>query len=190
MKIIVASNNKNKLREFREILSPLGFDVLSQSDVGVNIEVEETGTTFAENAYLKCKAVYDIIRLPVISDDSGLEIDALNGAPGVYSARYATDAFRCLRILSEMRDVPDAKRTARFKCCICYINESGVPHYVTGICEGKIGYEKRGTHGFAYDPIFMYNGKSFAELTAEEKNKVSHRAKAILKLKKYLNKQK
>lgn len=181
MRIILASNNKNKLREFREILEPMGFEVVSQSEAGADIEVEETGSTFEENAYLKCKAVYDMFRLPVISDDSGLEVDALNGAPGIYSARYAEEGKRCARVLSELEGVPDEKRTARFKCSICYIDEKGVSHSVTGKCEGKIGYEKRGTNGFGYDPIFMYGDKSFAELSAEEKNSVSHRADALRK---------
>lgn len=187
MKLILASNNKNKLREFREILEPMGFEVLSQSEAGADIEVEENGTTFAENAYLKCKAIYDIFKLPVISDDSGLEVDALNGAPGIYSARYAEEGKRCARVLSEMENVPDDKRTARFKCCICYIDAQGESHTVTGVCEGSIGYEKRGTNGFGYDPIFMYGDKSFAELSAEEKNKVSHRSDALKKLEQLLN---
>lgn len=181
MKLILASNNKNKLREFREILEPIGFEVISQSEAGADIEVEETGSTFEENAYLKCKAIYDIFKIPVISDDSGLEVDALNGAPGIYSARYAEEGKRCARVLSEMENVPDEKRTARFKCSICYIDEKGESHIVTGSCEGKIGYEKRGTNGFGYDPIFMYGDRSFAELSADEKNKVSHRSDALEK---------
>ncbi len=181
MKIILASNNQNKLREFREILEPFGFEVVSQSEAGAGIEVEENGTTFAENAYIKCRAIYDIFKTPVISDDSGLEIDALNGAPGIYSARYAEPGKRCARVLSELNGVPDEKRTARFKCSICYIDENGTSHSVTGVCEGRIGYEKRGANGFGYDPIFMYGDKSFAELSAEEKNAVSHRADALKK---------
>lgn len=179
MKLILASNNKDKLREFREILEPLGFEVLSQSSAGADIEVEETGTTFEENAYLKAKAIYDMFKVPVISDDSGLEVDALNGAPGIYSARYAEEGKRCARVLSEMEGVPEEKRTARFKCAICYIDNNGEKHIVTGKVEGKIGYEKRGTNGFGYDPIFMYGDKSFAELSAEEKNEVSHRSDAL-----------
>ncbi|MCM1524496.1 MAG: RdgB/HAM1 family non-canonical purine NTP pyrophosphatase [Ruminococcus sp.] len=183
MKIILASNNKNKLREFREILEPIGFEVIPQSEAGADIEAEENGTTFEENAYLKARAVYDITGLPVISDDSGLEVDALNGAPGIYSARYAPEGQRRKRVLSEMKDVPEEKRTARFVCCICYIDEKGGKHIAKGVCEGKIGYENRGTNGFGYDPIFMYGGRSFAELTAEEKNRVSHRSRALEKFK-------
>jgi XTP/dITP diphosphohydrolase len=186
MKIILASNNKNKLREFREMLEPEGFEVVSQSEAGADIEVEETGTTFEENAYLKAKAIYDIFKIPVIADDSGLEVDALNGAPGIYSARYAEEGKRCARVLSELEGVPDDKRTARFKCCICYLDEKGEKQVVTGVCEGKIGYEKRGTNGFGYDPIFMYGDRSFAELSAEEKNKVSHRAAALAEFEKLI----
>lgn len=179
MKLILASNNKNKLREFKEILEPLGFEVLSQSEAGADIEVEETGTTFEENAALKARAIYEMFRLPVISDDSGLEVDALNGAPGIYSARYAEEGKRCARVLSEMEGVPEEKRTARFKCSICYIDETGAEHIVTGKVEGRIGYEKLGTNGFGYDPIFMYGDRSFAEISAEEKNRVSHRSDAL-----------
>ena len=188
MKIVLASNNKNKLREIREILDPLGFEVLSQSEAGADIEAEENGKTFAENAYIKAKAAYDLTGLPVIADDSGLEVDALNGAPGIYSARYAPEGQRKARILEELKDVPDEKRGASFTCCICYINSEGTAHYFTGQCFGKIGYECRGTNGFGYDPIFMYGEKSFAEISPEEKNSISHRARALIQLKEYFNK--
>ncbi len=186
MKLILASNNKNKLREFREILEPAGFEVISQSEAGADIEVEETGTTFEENAFLKAKAIYDMMKLPVIADDSGLEVDALNGAPGIYSARYAEEGKLCAKVLSEMEGVAEEKRTARFKCCICYIDAEGEKHVVTGVCEGKIGYSELGTNGFGYDPIFMYGDKSFAEISAEEKNKVSHRSDAIRQFEKII----
>lgn len=190
MKIILASNNKNKLREIREILEPLGFEVLSQSEAGADIEAEENGSTFAENAYIKAKAAYDLTGLPVISDDSGLEVECLNGAPGIYSARYAPEGQRKAKILEELKDVPDENRGAAFTCCICYIDPEGTPHYFTGQCRGKIGYECRGTNGFGYDPIFMYGEKSFAELDPEEKNSVSHRAKALEQLKEFFKSQK
>lgn len=179
MKIILASNNKNKLREFRNILEPLGYEVLTQSEAGADIEADETGTTFEENAYIKAKAAYDITHLPVIADDSGLEVDALGGEPGIYSARYAEEGQRCAKVLSKLEGVPDEKRTARFVCAVCYIDEKGDSFTVKGTCEGKIGYEKRGTNGFGYDPIFMYGDRSFAELSAEEKDSVSHRANAL-----------
>ncbi len=185
MKVILASNNKNKLREIREILEPIGIDVISQSEAGVDIEAEENGKTFEENAFIKAKAVYDIKKLPVIADDSGLEIEALNGAPGIYSARYAEPGHRREKVLNEMINIPDEKRTANFTCCICYIDNNGNAHYFTGKVFGKIGYESRGTNGFGYDPIFMYGDKTFAELTAEEKNSVSHRADALKKLKEF-----
>ncbi len=186
LKLVFATNNQNKVREFREILSPLGWDIISQKEAGIDIEAEETGSTLEENAAIKARAVYERLHIPVISDDSGLEVDALGGAPGVYSARYAEKGKRRARILSELENVPDEKRTARFKCCICFIDKSGSEHIVTGVCEGKIGYENRGENGFGYDPIFMYGDKSFAELTAEEKNAVSHRANAIGLLKEML----
>ena len=188
MKIILASNNKNKLREFSEILNPMGYEVITQAEAGADIEAEENGTTFEENSYIKAKAAYDLTKLPVIADDSGLEVDALNGEPGIYSARYAEPDKLCETVLEKMKDVPDEKRTARFVCVLCYINENGEHFTVRGTCEGKIGYEQKGTNGFGYDPIFMYGEKSFAELTAEEKNSVSHRADALRKFKQTLQK--
>lgn len=190
MKIILASNNKNKLREMKEILSPLGYEVLSQSEAGVNLDVEENGATFEENALLKARAVHELCKEAVLADDSGLEVDALGGKPGVYSHRYAgenaTDADRCEKLLSELKDVPDEKRTARFVCAIQYINADGEVKTVRGECEGRIGYEQRGENGFGYDPVFMTGEKSFAELSAEEKNKISHRANALKKLRELL----
>lgn len=186
MKIILASNNKNKLREFREILEPLGYELISQSEAGADIEAEETGTTFEENAYIKAKAAYDLTHMPVIADDSGLEVDALDGEPGIYSARYAEEGKRCEKVLKKMEGVPDEKRTARFICAVCYIDENGVSFTVKGVCDGKIGYEKRGINGFGYDPIFMYGEHSFAEISAEEKDKISHRADALRKFREKL----
>lgn len=185
MKIILASNNKHKLEEIRKITAPLGYEVISQSEAGCNFDVEETGTTFEENAVLKAKAVYEKMKMPVISDDSGLEVDYLNGAPGVYSHRYAgenaTDADRCSKLLSELSGVEKEKRTARFVCVICFIDENGTETVIRGTCEGYIGTEPRGENGFGYDPIFMYGDRSFAEISAEEKNSVSHRADALRK---------
>ena len=185
MKIILASNNKHKLEEIRKITAPLGYEVISQSEAGCNFDVEETGTTFEENAVLKAKAVYEKMKMPVISDDSGLEADYLNGAPGVYSHRYAgenaTDADRCSKLLSELSGVEKEKRTARFVCVICFIDENGTETVIRGTCEGYIGTEPRGENGFGYDPVFMYGDRSFAEISAEEKNSVSHRADALRK---------
>ena len=186
MKIIHASNNKNKIAELKQILSPLGYEVISQSEAGVNIEVEETGTTFEENSMIKAKAVYEISKMAVIADDSGLEVDYLDKAPGVYSHRYAgenaTDKDRCKKILSELDGVPDEKRTARFVCVISYIDSNGNASVLRGECEGIIGREMKGDNGFGYDPIFMIGDKSFAEISSEEKNKISHRANALKKL--------
>lgn len=192
MKVILASNNKHKLEEIKKILSPLGYELISQSEAGISIDVEETGTTFEENAALKARAVYEIAKMPVISDDSGLEVDYLDGAPGVFSHRYAgenaTDADRCNKLLKELDGVSEDKRTARFVCVICYIDADGVERTVRGTCEGSIGYEPLGENGFGYDPVFMYNGKSFAQLTGEEKNSVSHRSDALKKFSEILKK--
>ncbi len=186
MKIILASNNKNKILEFKQILSPLGYDVISQSEAGVNIEVEENGTTFEENSMIKAKAVYDIAKMAVIADDSGLEVDYLDKAPGVYSHRYAgenaTDKDRCRKILSELEGVSDDNRTARFVCVISYIDKNGNASVLRGECEGIIGREMKGDNGFGYDPIFMIGDRSFAEISADEKNSISHRANALKKL--------
>ncbi|MGN0601317.1 MAG: RdgB/HAM1 family non-canonical purine NTP pyrophosphatase [Oscillospiraceae bacterium] len=183
MKLIIASNNKGKIREFRQLLSPLGYDVVSQSEAGVNIEVEETGTTFAENSALKARAIRKIKSdCAVLADDSGLVVDAVNGEPGVYSARYgglSTDAERTALLLEKMRNVPDDKRTARFICCIHFIKANGEEFSVEGKCEGKIGYESVGENGFGYDPVFMYGDKSFAQVSPDVKNSVSHRANAL-----------
>ena len=186
LKVVLASNNKNKLIEIKKILLPLGFEVISQSEAGVNIDVEETGTTFEENALLKAKAIHVICKEAVIADDSGLEVDFLNKAPGVYSHRYAgenaNDTDRCNKILSELQGVPLEKRTARFVCVIQFIDKYGVIKTARGECEGIIGTEISGNNGFGYDPIFMVGDKSFAEISSDEKNRISHRANALLKL--------
>ncbi|MCQ2465348.1 MAG: XTP/dITP diphosphatase [Oscillospiraceae bacterium] len=185
MKVILASNNRHKLEEIKKILSPMGYEVVSQADAGCNIDVEETGTTFEENASLKARAVYEMTKTAVISDDSGLEVDYLNGAPGVFSHRYAgenaTDADRCAKLLSELSGVSGDRRTARFVCVLCFIDENGKETVIRGTCEGIIGTEPRGENGFGYDPVFMYGDRSFAEISAEEKNSVSHRADALRK---------
>ena len=188
MKVILASNNKNKLREIKKILEPFGFEVISQSQAGADIEVEENGLTFEENSELKARAIYDMFKIPVIADDSGLTVDYLNGEPGIYSARYAEPGKRCLKVLSQMENVPDEKRTAVFVCVICFIDEKGKEHFFRGECKGRISHSKRGENGFGYDPIFIYgdSDKTFAELSSEYKNKVSHRANALQKFSDYL----
>lgn len=186
MKVIIASNNKGKIKEFKEILSPLGYEVMSQGEAGIKIEVEENGCTFSDNAYLKAKAIFDITdNCCVLADDSGLMVDLLNGEPGVYSARYGgleTDVQRSELILQKLGDAEEKNRTARFICAICFIKANGEEVAVEGKCEGIIGTKPLGENGFGYDPIFMYGDKSFAQVSAEEKNKVSHRADAIRKL--------
>ena len=194
MEIILATNNKNKLDEMEKILSPFGHTLISQKEAGISLDVEETGTTFEENAFLKAKVIYDMTKKPVIADDSGLEVEALNNAPGVFSHRYAgenaTDADRCRKILDEMENVSPDERTAHFVCVICHIDEKGTVSYSRGECVGVIGYEPKGQNGFGYDPIFMVGEKSFAEISSEEKNKISHRSAALnkfIKLIKNLN---
>lgn len=191
MKIIAATKNKNKLREFGEILKD--FEIISQEEAGVNIDVEETGTTFEENSYLKAKAIYDITGITTIADDSGLCVDALNGEPGVYSARYGGEGYddkgRVQLLLKNMSDVPDEERTARFVCVITLVGDEGVIT-ARGECEGKIDYSPRGENGFGYDPVFYVDRfeKTLAEVTPEEKNSISHRGKALKIFAEKLNK--
>lgn len=182
MKIIAATKNKNKLREFGQILE--GFEIISQEEAGVDIDVEETGATFEENSMLKAKAIFDATGIAAIADDSGLCVDALDGAPGVFSARYGgegyDDAGRVGLLLENMESVPDEKRGARFVCAITLVSKSGVIT-ARGECEGKIAYTPRGENGFGYDPVFFVEqfGKTMAEISPEEKNQISHRGKAL-----------
>ena len=190
--IVLASNNLNKLKEMKEKLKQFGYKVISQKEAGFDIEVEETGKTFEENAILKAQAIFNQLKKPVIADDSGLEIDVLDGMPGVYSHRFAgdnaTDDDRMNKVLDLLKDVEEEKRTARFKCVICYIDSVGQKHTFEGKAEGKIGYQKQGQNGFGYDPIFICeNGKTFAELSSDEKNKISHRGRAIDEFMKFLS---
>lgn len=176
---IIASNNPHKVEELDRILKPLGIKSVTAKDAGINLsEVEETGETFAENARLKAQAAYKISGMPAVADDSGLMVDALNGAPGVFSARYAgenaTDAEKISKLLSELKDVPDSERTAAFVSSICCILDDGSMIEVSGRCNGKIAFEPVGEGGFGYDPVFVVaDGRSFAQLTAEEKDKIS-----------------
>lgn len=196
MKLILASNNKNKFREFSQLVSGLDVELISQRDAGCLFEVEENGSTFEENAYIKAHAVTEATGLPAVADDSGLVVDALDGEPGIFSARYgpghdATDAQRYGFLLSRLEGVTD--RSARFVCCMCCTFPNGDIITSRGECEGKILYEPTGENGFGYDPVFKPNAvsKGMAELTAEEKNSISHRGKAlrefIPKLEEYLN---
>ncbi|MBR3280789.1 MAG: XTP/dITP diphosphatase [Clostridia bacterium] len=192
--IILATNNQNKVREMKQKLSSFDIKVLSLKEAGIDVDVEETGETFKENAEIKADAIYEMLKKPVIADDSGLCIDALDGAPGVHSHRFAgeeaTDADRINLVLEKLKDVPKEKRTARFKCCVCYIDENGEKHFFEEKAEGIIGYEPKGTNGFGFDPIFHYEGdnRSFAEYSPEEKNAVSHRGKAVARFIEFITK--
>lgn len=182
MRLIIASSNKGKIREFSQLLSPLGYEVVSAKDAGIDIDVEETGTTFAENSAIKARAIYELCHECVLADDSGLCVDALDGAPGVYSARYGgleTEGERTAHLLENMKDIPMDSRDAHFMCTICFIYSDGREIAVEGRVDGKIAFAPEGTNGFGYDPVFLYNGVSFASVPAEVKNKVSHRANAL-----------
>lgn len=194
MKLILASNNKDKLREFRQLTADMDVEIVSQREAGYILDVEETGTTFAENSYLKAHAVTELSGLPAVADDSGLVVDALGGEPGIYSARYglghdASDADRYNYLLKKLGDEKD--RSARFVCAICCTFPNGDVITSYGEFEGDILYGPRGKNGFGYDPIFQPDGYeiSSAEMTPEQKNAVSHRGKAmrefIQKLKEY-----
>jgi XTP/dITP diphosphohydrolase len=183
MKFVLAGQNKKKLVEMRAILSGFGIEVISQSEAGVNVEVEETGSTFEDNAILKAKAVMQATGLPAVSDDSGLAVEALGGEPGVYSARYggaraADDVQRYELLLENMKNVE--QRGAKYVSCIAAVFPDGTTITAQGECEGSIAYEPRGDGGFGYDPIFeLPDGRRMAEIDMEEKNKISHRAKAL-----------
>ena len=191
MKFVLASKNPDKLQEMREILGQLGIEVISEAEAGVDVEVEETGSTFEENAVLKAKAVCKAAGLPAIADDSGLCVTALGGGPGVYSARYGGPGVDSKRlVLENLRGQMD--RTAKFVCCVCCIFPDGGGIGARGECQGLIAYAPRGEGGFGYDPIFLVpeTKKTFAQMTAEEKNAISHRGRALaafqVKLEAYL----
>ena len=184
MKLVLASKNQHKLVELQTMLGQMGLEVVLESDIGIDVDVEETGTTFAENAMLKAKAVMEASGLAAFADESGLVVDALNGEPGVYSARYGgmpTDLDRTLLLLEKIKDVPEEERTGRFVSAIACALPDGTEVTAEGVCEGKILFELRGTGGFGYDPVFYVPalGKTFAEAGAEEKNAISHRGNAL-----------
>lgn len=199
-KLILATNNKNKVNEIKKILKNFNLEILTLKDLSIDIDVEENGTSFAENALIKAKAIAQILlkmnygKFLVMADDSGLEVDYLNGAPGIYSARYSgihgDDKSNNEKLLKELEGVPFEKRSARFKCSIAIISESGENKVVSGAAEGFILDKPAGKSGFGYDPLFYYPEfkKTFAELTSEEKNEISHRAKALINLKNEMGK--
>lgn len=182
-KFVLATHNAKKLEEMREILSGLGVEVVSPADLEIDIEVEETGNTFAENAMLKAKAISAAASLPAIADDSGLCVDALNGGPGVYSARYGgeelDDRGRCMLLLENLRG--QTTRAAHFACAIACVFPDGRTLEAEGRCDGAIAFAPLGTGGFGYDPVFLVpeKGKTFGQLSAEEKSAISHRGKAL-----------
>ena len=187
MKLVLASDNKNKLREFRTLFENFGVELISKAESGFTEEVEETGETFAENARIKAEAVMRATGLAAIADDSGLCVDALDGAPGVHSARYGpkghdgTDDERIAFLLENMKEVPEAARTAKFVCVITCLWPDGREIVARGECPGRILYEKHGAGGFGYDPVFYLPeyGMTYAELPPEKKNEISHRGNAL-----------
>ncbi len=195
MKLLIGTNNQHKVREIREILDrefPGRFEIFTPTDVlNKSIDIEETGCTLEENAFLKSSEFYSLTKIPSISDDTGLEIDAMKGEPGVNSARYSgehgNDAENRKKVLNLLNGIPEERRTARFRTVICYIDE-GKAEYIEGICSGKIIDEERGANGFGYDSIFVPDSfdKTFAEMSPEEKNLLSHRGKAVRNLVEFL----
>jgi XTP/dITP diphosphohydrolase len=192
-RLVIATNNEGKLREFRELLAGAGFELVTPRELGFEFDVEETGATFRENAELKARAAAELTGELALADDSGLEVDALGGMPGVISARYAGNGRsaagmdpveQCRIVLRELEGVPDERRTARFRAVIAIAEPGGGDvRFAEGTFEGRIGHELRGEHGFGYDPIFIVAGRDMtsAELPPDEKNAISHRGQAARK---------
>lgn len=186
MKVVLASHNPHKLVEISKITEKFGIELVLQSDLGVDIDVEETGSTFEENSFLKAEAVMKATGLPALADDSGIAVDALNGEPGIYSARYGFDDSlddwgRLRLLLKNTEQVPDGERQAKFVCVITMLTPEGEKIQARGEIHGELLREPRGENGFGYDPIFYYPpmGKTTAEMSPEDKNQVSHRANAL-----------
>lgn len=189
MKVVLASRNRHKLEEIQNILARYDMELVLQSDLGLDIDVEENGTSFEENSELKARAVMEASGLPAIADDSGLCVDVLGGAPGIYSARYGapdcvTDRDRLNHLLQDLRGVRSEERTARFVCVITLLYPDGKKLVARGSCEGLISFEPRGEDGFGYDPVFYLptHGCTFAQMGQERKNQISHRANALNRL--------
>jgi XTP/dITP diphosphohydrolase len=184
-KILIATKNKGKVKEISELVKDFPLEFLSLADIPETVDVVEDGETFEENALKKARELARITGLVTLADDSGLCVDALDGRPGVLSARYAgetaSDEEKCLRILEEMRSVPDSKRTARFVCVLALVDPNGEEKIFRGACEGRIIRELKGKEGFGYDPIFLFEeaGCTFAEMDRQSKNEVSHRGRAL-----------
>ena len=186
MKVVLASKNRHKLEEISKITEKFNIELVLQSDLGVDIDVEENGTTFEENSYIKAEAVMKATGLPALADDSGIAVDALNGEPGIYSARYGFDASlddwgRLELLLKNTEHVPDGQRQAQFVCVITMVTPEGQVIQARGEIHGELTREARGENGFGYDPIFYYPplGMTTAELPPEVKNQVSHRGNAL-----------
>jgi XTP/dITP diphosphohydrolase len=188
-RIVLASNNAGKVREIGQLLSAQDIEVLPQSEFGIP-EADETGLTFVENAILKARHAAHLASLPAVADDSGIEVDALNGAPGIYSARFAgigaSDNENLQKLLGELKDVPEPERTARFQCLMVYMRHDNDPTPIIcqGTWEGRILIQPKGSAGFGYDPVFYVptHDCASAELSPEEKNRLSHRGQAIRQL--------
>jgi len=194
MRLLIATHNRGKLIEYQALFADLPFELVTLDDVGIRNDVAENGATFAENARAKALAYARQSGLLTLADDSGLEVDALGGAPGVRSKRYAgenkSDAERIAFLLDQLRDAPAGKRGARFRCAIALAAPDGKQWETDGTCEGAIAFEPRGEHGFGYDPVFQVaeRGARMAELSTTEKNQVSHRARAAAKARRVLEK--
>ncbi|NLO89087.1 MAG: XTP/dITP diphosphatase [Clostridia bacterium] len=187
-KLVIASRNKGKISELKELLRGQNFEILSLDDLPHIPEIEETGNSFKENALIKARITAQKTGFLTLADDSGLEVDALDGSPGIYSSRFAgpekDDEANNKKLLSLLEGVPTEKRTARFRCVVAAVDPQGIEITTEGVCEGRIGFEPRGSYGFGYDPIFIVEeyGLTMAELKPEIKNKISHRAKALAKM--------
>lgn len=193
-RLVVATKNKGKTVEIKEMLKHLSFDVVTMEEIGINEDIEENGTTFEENALLKAKRLHELAGEMTMADDSGLEVDFLGGEPGIYSARFAgegaTDKEKIEKVLRLLKDVPYEQRTARFVCCIAIVYPQGNSVVLRGTCEGYIAFEPQGSNGFGYDPIFYLpqKQKTFAQITSEEKHSISHRGNALRQMVKILTK--
>lgn len=192
-KVVLSSGNQHKINEIKDILKSLNFEVVSKNDIGFkDFDVDEDKTTLEENAFKKAEELHKLVKGIVLADDTGLFVDSLNGAPGVYSARYAgeptSDKNNRELLLKNLKDVPVEKRTAHFKTVIAIVFEDGSKMMAEGRVDGKIGFEEKGLNGFGYDSLFIVEdtNKTFAEMPEEEKNKISHRARALINLKKKL----
>ena len=190
--ILVSSNNADKLSEIKEVFRDENLKILTLNDVNINIDVIEDRDTLEGNALKKAKEIFLISKIPTISDDTGLFVEALNGEPGVYSSRYAGENVsyndNCMKLLESMNGIPEQQRAAYFKCVICFYVGEDKYYMFDGVCNGKIINKKRGTKGFGYDPIFIPDGfgKTFAEMDIDRKNEISHRGKALEKLRRFI----